>query len=156
MKLTTGAVVLFALSALAPVGADAQEQRAAGVCPNVTVSCPDLSVEKTIKFTANVSGGDPSVTPTFRWSVSGGKLAGGQGTREVVVEIEGKDSQTATVDVGGYHPSCQTSAACSTIRCSFGGLTRKVAEYGNVKPYEEKTLLGSFAQELRNDPTARG
>ena len=152
MKLRMTAVVLLAL---APAGAYAQEQRDA-VCPTVTVSCPDgPNGDKTVTYTAVVKGGDPSVTPTYNWTVKGGKISSGQGTHEIVVEVEGGNSLAAAVEVGGYLSSCQATAAC-TISIDYARIHRKVDEYGDIKPNEEKERLGSFAQELRNDPTAQG
>ena len=153
MKLRMTTVLLLAL---APAGAYAQEQRASA-CPTVTVSCPDgPNGDKTVTFTAAVKGGDPSVTPTYKWIVSGGKISAGQGTHEIVVEVEGKDSLTATVEVGGYPSPCQTASSCTTIGGPPVRVSRKLDEYGDIKPNEEKERLGSFAQELRNDPTAQG
>lgn len=157
MKPRMMTVVLLALAALAPAGPDAQAADSPVSCPIITVSCPDQpAAAGPVRFTANVIARDPSVTPTFKWTVSGGKIISGQGTGEIAFEEDGRGSYTATVDVGGYPSSCRTSASCSVIRCNFVSLTRKVVEYGNVKPYEERTRLGSFAQELRNDPTAQG
>jgi len=156
MRSNVTAVVLFALLALAPAGAVAQAP-STPACPVVNVSCPDEpSGGKAVKFTANVSSGDTSVTPTFKWSVSGGKIVGGQGTYEIEVEVGSQNPLLASVEVGGYAPSCRAEASCAMWACNFVGLTRKVAEYGNVKPSGETRVLTGFAQELRNDPTARG
>lgn len=155
MKLRTAAVVLFSLFTLAPAGASAQEQRAA-VCPTIVVSCPDWDADMTLRFTASVTGGDPSVTPAYKWTVSGGKISSGQGTHEVVVEAEGGRSHKATVEVVGYPAACQAAASCTTNFCGLSLLTRKVDEFGEVEPHEEKRRFGGFAQELRNDPNAQG
>jgi hypothetical protein len=99
-------------------------------CPTVSVSCPDQATQgerassapdassaADITFTANISGGDPDVPPTFNWTISAGTIKSGQGTSSITVDISGLESGTsvtATVDVGGYDRSCSTSASCST------------------------------------------
>lgn len=88
--------------------------------------------------------------------MSGGKISAGQGTHEIVVEVEGRGSLTATVEVGGYPSSCQAAASCTTVDGPRLRGYRKTDEYGDIKPNEEKQRLGSFAQEVRDDPTAQG
>ena len=128
-------------------------------CPTVNVSCPSNPVRagEPITFSANVSGGDPAVTPTYNWTVSAGTISSGQGTSSITVDTTGladNSNVTATVDVGGYSRECNTSANCST------GVTarqaRKIDEYGNIRFNDEKARLDNFAIELQNDPTAQG
>ncbi|HEX9919834.1 MAG TPA: hypothetical protein VGA87_11735, partial [Pyrinomonadaceae bacterium] len=79
-------------SASAPASAEQQ-------CPTVTVSCPDTAAENledALTFTANVSGGDPNVTPTFNWTVSAGTISSGQGTSSIKVDTTGIGGQTVT------------------------------------------------------------
>jgi hypothetical protein len=129
-------------------------------CPTVTVSCPDTITRagEPVTFTANVSGGDPNVTPTFNWTVSAGTISSGQGTSSITVDttgVAGGQSITATVDVGGYDRTCSTSASCTTgVRPEIRA--RKVDEYGNIRFNDEKARLDNFAIELQNDPTAQG
>ncbi|HEX7316054.1 MAG TPA: hypothetical protein VF297_19260 [Pyrinomonadaceae bacterium] len=129
-------------------------------CPTVNVSCPSEPVKPgtPITFTANVSGGDSSVTPTYNWTVSAGTISSGQGTSSITVDTSGlpnNSSVTATVDVGGYDRSCSTSSSCTT---GITGeiLARKVDEYGNIRFNDEKARLDNYAIELQNDPTAQG
>lgn len=127
-------------------------------CPTVDVSCPaDVNEDGTITFTANVSGGDPSVTPTYNWTVSAGTIASGQGTSTITVDARGLGGQTvtATVDVGGYDRQCSTSDSCST-QVIGRVLPRKIDEYGNIQFNDEKARLDNFAIEMQNDPTAQG
>jgi hypothetical protein len=128
------------------------------VCPTVRVSCPDTVREgDTITFTADVSGGDTGVTPTYNWTVSAGTIVGGQGTSSIQVSTTGLGAQTvtATVDVGGFDRSCSSSASCST---AVGGVERprKIDEYGRIEFNDEKARLDNFAIELQNNPTAQG
>jgi hypothetical protein len=126
-------------------------------CPTVTVSCPDTGVAGTpVTFTANVSGGDSNVTPTFNWTVSAGTISSGQGTSSITVDTTGVTGTiTATVDVGGYDRSCSTSNSC-TVSFPTHPTSRKVDEYGNIKFNDEKARLDNYAIELQNDPTAQG
>jgi hypothetical protein len=128
-------------------------------CPTVDVSCPaDVPEKNTITFTASVTSGDPSVTPTYNWTVSAGTIASGQGTSTITVDttsVPGGSSVMATVDVGGYDRSCTTSDNCTTqvIRTV---VARKIDEYGNIRFNDEKARLDNLAIELQNDPTAQG
>ncbi len=128
-------------------------------CPTVVVSCPDeQGTGKHITFTVSVSGGDPSVTPTFKWAVSSGTISGGQGTSSITVDNSNAPASgalTATVEVGGYERSCTTSTGCTLTVCK-SPLPRKVEEYGAVSLGDEKERLNHFYTELLNDPTARG
>ncbi|MFL6331909.1 MAG: hypothetical protein ACJ754_01040, partial [Pyrinomonadaceae bacterium] len=126
-------------------------------CPTVTVSCPDTGTAGTpVTFTANVSGGDPNVTPTFNWTVSSGTISSGQGTSSITVDTTGATGTiTATVDVGGYDRNCSTSNSC-TVSFPAKPIARKVDEYGNIKFNDEKARLDNYAIELQNDPTAQG
>jgi hypothetical protein len=129
-------------------------------CPTVDVSCPTEPVRPgtPITFTANVSGGDPGVTPTFNWTVSAGTISSGQGTSSITVDTTGlanNSSVTATVDVGGFDRSCSTSDSCTTS-ISAPAEARKIDEYGNIKFNDEKARLDNYAIELQNDPTAQG
>ncbi|HYO63676.1 MAG TPA: hypothetical protein VER08_08610 [Pyrinomonadaceae bacterium] len=126
-------------------------------CPTVRVSCPDTgTLGQPVTFTADVSGGDTGVTPTFNWSVSAGTISSGQGTSSITVDTTGVTGTiTATVDVGGYPSNCSTSASCTT---SFPARpeARKIDEYGPIRFNDEKARLDNLAIALQNDPTAQG
>ncbi|MBV9928746.1 MAG: hypothetical protein JOZ96_27270, partial [Acidobacteria bacterium] len=125
-------------------------------CPTVSVSCPDTAKPgEQVTFTANVSGGDPNVTPECRWNVPGANIVSGQGTCTITVEAPASGTINATVEVGGYDRSCSATASCTTsvIAQPVG---RKVDEYGNIKFNDEKARLDNFAIELQNDPTSQG
>jgi hypothetical protein len=90
-----------------------------GMCPlpcaSVSVSCPDEVEEKqSITFAANVSGGEPTVEPTYQWTVSAGTIISGQGTPTIVVETTGLAGQqvTASLVLGGYPPECRDAESC--------------------------------------------
>ena len=124
------------------------------LCPTVTVSCPEGSH---LIYKATVTGGDPNVTPTFKWTASPGVITGGQGTNSVNVDARGLSygAFSATVEVFGYDRSCRTSTSCTFV-VEPPIPPRKVDEYGDIRFDEEKIRLDRFAAELRNDPSAEG
>ena len=84
-------------------------------CTSIVVTCPDEVEEGgTVIFTANVSGVEANVTPSFSWSVSGGKIVRGQGTHTIEVDKTDTGGRVveATVDIGGLAPECSRSASC--------------------------------------------
>lgn len=126
-------------------------------CPVVTVSCYDTGTYgEPIKFTANISGGDANVTPTFKWDVPGFRLLSGQGTHTLTVEPPAHGGTVvATVEVGGYDRSCFMKADCTTHIIYDPGPS-KIDEYGVIPTGDEKRRLDIFNQELQKDPTAVG
>lgn len=84
-------------------------------CANVIVSCPnDVKQNKSLSFTASISGGEPTVEPTYKWKVSAGTIINGQGTHKIEVDITKLADRevTATLKVGGYPPECLSKASC--------------------------------------------
>ena len=145
------AVILLAYSSQ---GAFAQESRGQ-ICPVISVSRSDTaSTGPTLLYKANVQNGNPSVTPTFNWTVSGGKITAGQGTSEVSVDSEGNNSITVTVEVSGYAANCQNKASYSSIIERV--MSRKFDDYGDRKFSEERLRLDQFAIELHKEPGSKG
>lgn len=153
------AAVSLALVAGAHSAASAQQkQPTPNPCPTVRVSSPDTVAEKApISFTADVSGGDPEVTPTYNWSVSAGTISSGQGTSSITVDTEsvGGQTVTATVDVGGYDRACSTSSS-STTAVTKSAPAVKFGEYVTPDLSANKVMLDKFVIELQNDPSAQG
>ena len=101
----------------------------ASLCPTIMVSCPDnAESNESMKFQAHVYGGDPIVKVTYTWSVSAGKISGGQGTSMITVDVSEvvRGSITATVSIGGHHPACANTASCTT---GTAGGVAKVGRY---------------------------
>ena len=87
-------------------------------CPSVSVSCPSTVESKaSIAFEATVAGGPIEIKPTYKWSLSAGKIISGQATSKITIDVSGisGESVTATVSVGGFHPLCQTVASCTIL-----------------------------------------
>jgi hypothetical protein len=128
-------------------------------CPDVRVSCPDSTFEADpVAYTADVSGGDASVTPTYNWTVSAGTISSGQGTSSVTVDTTGVGGQTitATVDVGGYARHCATSASCTVSVEKKGPPAVKFGEYTTADLSADKAQLDKWVAALERDPTAQG
>lgn len=125
------------------------------VCPIVSVSQVEpTSTGQTRRYKANVQNGDPSVTPKFKWTISDGKITSGQGTEEVLVDAEGNNSITVTVEVTGYAANCQNAASYTSLVHIL--TPRKFDEYLDLKFSEERLLLDQFAIQLYNEPGAKG
>ncbi|HEY0100277.1 MAG TPA: hypothetical protein VGB76_15105 [Pyrinomonadaceae bacterium] len=158
-------VAALALISPASLNAPASAQPAAPAfaqqCPTVTVSCPDTArenLEDALTFTANVSGGDPNVTPTFNWTVSAGSISSGQGTSSIKVDTNGIGGQTvtATVDVGGFARECRTSNSCTSSIEKKSTPAVKFGEYVTRDLSANKAQLDKFVLALQQDPTAQG
>src|SRR4030095_14077771 len=86
-------------------------------CPMIEVSCPEeLDRRKPFVFSASIN---PNPDLSYNWKLNAGKIIKGQSTREIEVDpninATGFERITATVEVGGFDPSCTgTSASCST------------------------------------------
>jgi len=129
-------------------------------CPTITVSCPTEAIQpgSPATVTANLTGGDPNVTPTYNWSVSEGTISSGQGTASITIDTTGLAGRnvTATVEIGGLAPECQRTASCSFSIVAPTPECRKFDEYGNIAFNDEKARLDNYAIQLQSDPTATG
>jgi hypothetical protein len=128
-------------------------------CPRVMVSCPDGGKEgESITVTANVSGGDPKVTPTYSWSISAGTITSGQGTSSITIDTTGLGGQTitATVEVGGYASQCPRTASCTTVVAPPAARSRMFDGYGEINLVEEHRRLDRYTVALQNEPPTQG
>jgi thiol-disulfide isomerase/thioredoxin len=89
-------------------------------CPVIKVSCQDeLDQSKLFTFSAHIVQGEVKSyrPPTFYWKVNAGRIINGQSSPVIEATTKGADGfdkLTATVEVGGFDPSCITTASCST------------------------------------------
>jgi len=116
-------------------------------CPDVRLTSPDIIKEgEPLTFTANVTGGDPAVTPTYNWSVSAGTISSGQGTSSITVDTKGLGGQscTATVDLGGYDRTC-SSYASSTASIDMVPKTELHIEGNYMTPVSYMQDASKFA-----------
>ena len=109
-------------------------------------------------FSVDVRGGTPVITPTYNWTVSAGTISSGQGTSSITVDTTNTAGQsiTASVDIGGFDPSCGRNAACTVAVKAKPTPPRKFDEYGNIRFNDEKARLDNFAIQLQNEPTSQG
>jgi hypothetical protein len=125
-------------------------------CPTVTVTCPDSASENApVTFSATLSGGTSSVTPSYNWTVSAGRITSGQGTSSITVDTAGLAGQTirATLDVGGYGMPCPASC---TVSIPIDIKPRKFDEYYDIARNDEKARLDNYAIQLQSEPGAVG
>jgi hypothetical protein len=129
------------------------------VCPTLNISCPgDVDQGTPATVSASVSGGTPTVTPTYNWTVSAGTITSGQGTSSITIDTKGTGGQniTATVDIGGVDPSCDHTRSCTFAVRGPAPTGHKFDEYGNIRFNDEKARLDNFAIQLQNEPMAQG
>lgn len=155
------ALLLLNLSLQTSFVSAQQKQPAKPDCPVTKVTCPDtVYINDKLEMTANVSGGDSNVTPTYNWSVSAGTIESGQGNSTIAIstrELSEDQSVTATVELGGYSRDCgygQTAASCTTSVMKRAE-ARKLDEYSKLLPKDENERLDKFTMELQMDPTAQ-
>jgi hypothetical protein len=89
-------------------------------CPAVEISGPTKNVAPgdSIIFTASVTGGEENIEPSYNWTVSGGTITTGQGTRNIIVKTDSavkKGSVTATLELGNLCTSCPLTKATQTV-----------------------------------------
>lgn len=96
--------------------------------------------------------------PEFKWKLSAGTIATGQGTDEITIEHVGLGGLdvTVAVELSGAPPGCGGSASKTVqfkppppIGCALDG-------YGDIKFEDEKARLDNFAIQLQNDPLSSG
>lgn len=100
-------------------------------CAMISISCPEAVDEgETLVASLNVSGGEPSFSPTYNWSVSDGRIVKGQGTYRIEVDTSGLAGRSlkVSVEVGGYPPECDKIESCEVpIRNKSEGRTARHA-----------------------------
>lgn len=69
------------------------------------------------EFVVRISGGDPIVKPSYKWSVSAGRIIEGEGTERIRVDASGSEDKplNVRVEVGGYDKSCDHNATPLSI-----------------------------------------
>ncbi len=125
-------------------------------CPSITISCPDtVRVGESITYRANVTNLATTITPTYQWTVSAGRIISGQGTPSITVDTTGIAGQpiNARLSVGGFNMDC--SAQCTT-QIPYNPEPRKFDEFGDIARDDEKARLDNFAIQLQQEPEAQG
>lgn len=131
------------------------QERGGQGCPVISITPSEsVSTGSKLAYKANVQSGNSLVTPTFVWTVLGGKIVAGQGTSEVSVDSDGTNSISVTVEVIGYPSECPNKAAYSWVADRV--MSRKFDEYSELKFSQERLRLDQFAWELNNKRGSRG
>jgi hypothetical protein len=126
-------------------------------CPSVwlrgSTYVPRPSGPLSFKATANVNAG--KVSPTFAWSVSGGRIVGGQGTDTMTVEPPpgASGEVVARVELQGYSLECPVGALAANWRTTIGVTHFKLDEFGDIRQGDTKARLDNLAIELQINPT---
>lgn len=120
-------------------------------CPKLAVKGPgarNVRDGAPVIFSAEIAGGDPSVTPTILWSVTAGVIKSGQGERRIEVDSTGAGAYRqidAEIWVGGYAAECATSAS-AMIRVA--PKPNIVDEFGELAPEKEGERISAAARHL--------
>ena len=123
-------------------------------CAFISVSCPSTAESKgSVTFEATVTGWIPK-TPTFKWSLSAGKIISGQRTPKITVDVSSLShkSVTATVTVGGMNLNCPKVASCTVLEIAETDVARRQAGYSvGLSGCQSSILLpsGSYIQAKR-------
>jgi hypothetical protein len=84
-------------------------------CPKLRVECfPDIDHSGAVlACMVYPSGLRPGQELTYRWDLSNGTIASGQGTRRIVVNVINTEAETmkAEVEVGNLGPNCEGKAS---------------------------------------------
>lgn len=126
------------------------------VCPTIEIVCPtNIGIDQPLTFTSRATGGTPSITPVYNWTVSSGTIIEGQGTNTIKVNTTGLAGQTvrASLSMGGYG-TLMCSADCGVSIPVPRIVSRKFDEFPDIQRNDEKARLDNLVIELQNDPTA--
>lgn len=126
-------------------------------CPSVwlrgSTYVPTPSGPLSFKASVNVNG--KKVSPTFAWSVSGGRIVEGQGTDTIAVELPpgASGEVVARVELQGYSLECPVGASAAHWRTTVGVTHFKLDEFGDIRQGDTKARLDNLAIEMQNNPT---
>jgi hypothetical protein len=124
------------------------------VCPSISVFGPKQLVKsgETMTFMVDVKGENIDKIE-YKWTVSKGEIAEGQGTNEIKVSIttENYASIVATLEIIGLPKECQNTGSASVEIPVGCGLISPITEYGKISFNDEKERLQYGHYELSND-----
>lgn len=144
-------ILFSALIAIFVFGASALAQEISH-CPALSIEQPDLTKPgELMPFKVEIKNGSSNLG--YKWSVSAGTIAEGQGAPVIkVATTREMDNQnvTATVEVIGLPKNC-LNIASQTGGVSTGiADLRPIDEYGRISSQDEKARLHIVADELKN------
>ena len=107
-------------------------------CPrSFTLTYPKIQVVRgdTLAILADV---DSPLDITYNWSISSGKIVGGQGTENIIIAAnEVTKSLTATVQLSGLPEGCETKKSVSLNVIPPKNRRAVVQELQNTETYHE-------------------
>lgn len=126
-------------------------------CPTISVIGPFEIVQpdEDIKFTAEVSGFDKSKVG-YKWTVSEGTIAQGQGTSQIVVSIKGlyDNAIKATVEFLNLPAGCpDTASETGIVACRC--ISVQIDEFGKLPVKEERARLIAAINEAEKNKDDR-
>jgi len=121
-------------------------QQAASPCPQMQVQGQARTVREgqPLTFTARITGGDKTVTPSILWNLSAGSIQDGQGTQRITVDSAGAGMSreiVAELWLGGYAPECQMQS--TPVRVAVVPPAAKFVEFGAVTAEEESEKVAA-------------
>jgi len=131
---------------------------------NELVYCPEINVagdgfrhdrNEPLKFSVALGGAESGKYFPMEWSVSAGKIVGGQGTNRIDVDLSETDAKkiTAGVIVKGLPPECGCHAFQTT---EVGVYPYKIDEFPQVPYSETAARMDSYFVQMGNEPTMTG
>lgn len=126
-------------------------------CPRLQILCPSgIEAGQRITFDSLVSGSLGTSPFVYNWTISGGSIIDGQGTRSITVDTAGFEGQsvTATAVLAGYDASNGGCSASCSVSIPVPQTCRKFDEYPDITRNDEKARLDNLSVELQNDPFA--
>ena len=126
-------------------------------CPRLQILCPSgVETGQRIVFDSLVNGSLGTSPLVYNWTISGGSIIDGQGTRSITVDAAGLEGQsvTATAVLAGYDTSNSRCSASCSVSVPVRQTCRKFDEYPEITRNEEKARLDNLGVELQNDPFA--
>ena len=108
-----------------------------------------------VGFKAIVRSNDGKIRPTFAWEVSRGRIASGQGTDAITVELAAGEVGyvVARLQVGGFSLECPVESVASFARTAVGLGHFLFDEFGDIPSGDTKARLDNLAVTLSEDPT---
>ncbi len=129
-------------------------------CPNLDVAGGGVVIPgQPMNFSANLSGGSGNSAVSYQWTVSAGRISGGQGTSSITVDTTGLENTSVTATVKISSP-CPTQT-CTTTASETGSVAKKptavlVDEFGALNADAVRARIDAFIVALQNNPGSQG